>query len=361
VDTNRQIYQVMLQRVKESTITSALRAANVRVIDPAKIPLHPFKPSLPMNGGAGFLSGLLLAIVGVIIRSKTNGTVQEPGEAEKLLGIPELGVIPAADLGLAGSPKPRGLFVGKSKQNGPSTQLISLSSKSPIVADSFRAVLASILFAGARQRQRVLVITSASPGEGKTTTACNLAVAFANLGRKVLLIDADTRNPHVHGIFGLENSTGLTTTLKHVAVNETRKGAFVRETSVPNLHVLTSGPAMQDGADLLFSSSMPNLIARYRDEYEMVLIDTPPMMVMPDARILGSFADGVVLIASAGKTDRIAIQAAYRRFVEDRTPVLGIVLNNWNVKTSLHNYYGAYKEPVTEQALVKVAPKVISI
>ena len=243
------------------------------------------------------------------------------------------------------------------------SNLISLANKSPIIADSFRAVLASILFAGARQRQRVLVITSASPGEGKTMTASNLAVAFANLGRKVLLIDADTRNPHMHTIFGLDNSTGLTTTLRHAVAGETRRESFVRETNVANLHVLTSGPAIQEGADLLFSSAMPNLIGRYRDEFEMVLIDTPPMMVMPDARILGSFADGVILIASAGKTDRVSIQAAHRRFVEDRTPVLGVVLNNWNAKTSLHDYYGVYKQqPVTEQALVKVIPaKVTSI
>jgi capsular exopolysaccharide synthesis family protein len=318
--------------------------------------MHPYKPNLPMNAGAGLMSGLLFAVAGVIIRSKLNGTVQEPGEAEKLLGIPELGVIPAAEPGTAQTSWARRLFSGKPEVDSRSMQLISVANKSPIIADSFRAVLASILFAGARQRQRVLVITSASPGEGKTVTTSNLAVAFANLGRKVLLIDADTRNPHVHSMFGLDNSTGLTTELRRVAANEIRNDTLVRETKVPNLYVLTSGPAIQEGADLLFSSTMPNLITRYRDEYEMVLIDTPPMMVMPDARILGSFADGVVLIASAGKTNRTAIQAAYRRFVEDRTPVLGIILNNWNKKSSVHTYYGTYKNPVTEQALVKVTP-----
>ena len=176
------------------------------------------------------------------------------------------------------------------------------------------------------------------------------------MGRRVLLIDGDIRNSRVHGIFGLENSTGLTTTLKQVAVNELLTDTFIQETGVPNLHVLTSGPALQAGADLLFSASMPTLINRYKDEYDMVFIDTPPMLVMPDARVLGSIADGVVLVASAGQTSRSAIQAAYGRFVEDRTPVLGVVLNKWNAKMSAHTYYANYKEPVTERALVKVTP-----
>jgi capsular exopolysaccharide synthesis family protein len=225
-----------------------------------------------------------------------------------------------------------------------------------MVADSFRAVLASILFACARQRQRVLVVTSASPGEGKTTTTSNLAVTLAKMGRKVLLIDGDIRSPQMHSIFGLRNSSGLTSALTQVAINDAFTDTFIQETAVPNLHVLTSGPAIQAGADLMFSRLMPALIAGYREHYEMVLIDTPPMLVMPDARALGRVADAVVLIARAGQTTRSAIQAAYRRFVEDRTPVLGVVLNSWNAKLSAHQYYAAYNEPAAEQALVKVTP-----
>ena len=355
VDTNRQIYQTMLQRVKETSIASALKAANVRVIDPAKAPLHPYKPNLPVNAAAGLLCGLMLGVTGIILRSKADGTVREPGDAGMLLGIPELGVIPSAD------PRTRisralAAFARQTERENQSLQTIPARNMSSMVADSFRAVLASILFAGARQRTRVLVVTSASPAEGKTTTASHLAVTVANMGRRVLLIDGDIRSPRIHRIFGLENSTGLTTTLKQVAVNDMLTDTFIQETGVPNLHVLTSGPALQAGADLLFSASMPTLINRYKDEYDMVFIDTPPMLVMPDARVLGSIADGVVLVASAGQTSRSAIQAAYGRFVEDRTPVLGVVLNKWNAKMSAHTYYANYKEPVTERALVKVTP-----
>jgi len=350
VDTNRQIYQVMLQRVDEYGIASALKATNVRVIDPAQAPLHPYKPNLPTNAGAGLALGLLLGVAGIVFRSKADGTVQEPGDVGMLLGIPELGVIPAAEAALARSSRMLSLFPKEAENR--CLQTASFPNHSPQVADSFRAVLASILFAGARQRQRVLVITSASPGEGKTTTASNLAAALANMGRRVLLIDGDIRSPRMHGIFGLENSAGLTNTLKQIAVDGVFTETFIQRTSTPNLHVLTSGPAIQAGTDLLFSRAMPALIAHYRDEYDMVLIDTPPMLVMPDARVLGCLADAVILIARAGQTPRNAIQAAYRRFVEDGTPVLGVVLNGWNAKTSAYSYYAAYKEPAAAERLV---------
>jgi succinoglycan biosynthesis transport protein ExoP len=356
VDTNRQIYGVMLQRVKESGIASALSATNVRVVDPAKAPLHPYKPNLPMNAAASLLCGLILGVAVIVIQSKADGTVQEPGDAGMLLGIPELGVIPAAGAALSQASRVQTLFSSTKEAENRSLPVISSLYGSLKVADSFRGVLASILFAGARERQRVLVITSASPGEGKTTVTSNLAATLANMGRKVLLIDGDIRSPRLHGIFGLENSTGLTTTLKQIALQDANTGTFIRETAVPNLQVLTSGPAVQAGADLLFSASMPTLIARYRDAYDMVLIDTPPMLIMPDARVLARAADAVVLVARAGQTTRSAIQAAYHRFVEDRTPVLGVVLNNWNSKLSAHKYYAAYKEPASEGVVVKATP-----
>jgi capsular exopolysaccharide synthesis family protein len=232
-------------------------------------------------------------------------------------------------------------------------QLVAATGDKPQAVDSFRAVLASIFFAGAKHNRSVLVVTSASPGEGKTTTTSNLAVTLAKMGRKVLLIDGDIRNPQLHTIFGLDNSAGLTTTLTQLGITGTVEDACIQKAAVLNLDVLTSGPSIQAGADLLFSTSMPALIARYRKDYDMVLIDTPPMLVMPDARVLGRVADAVVLIARSGRTKRSAIHAAYRRFVEDHTPVLGVVLNDWNAKISVHNYYGSYKERPIEHVVIE--------
>ncbi|MBV8864287.1 MAG: polysaccharide biosynthesis tyrosine autokinase [Acidobacteriaceae bacterium] len=360
VDSNRQVYQAMLQRVKESSIVAAMKEANVRVLDPAKPPAHPFKPTLPFNSGAGLACGLIIGAALIVVRKRTDVSVQNPGDAAMLLGVPELGVIPAAGIGAKRVESRTQLLLGEKQIEAPGVQIGAYTENSGVLADSFRSVLASILFAGARQRRRVLVLTSANPGEGKTTTAINLAATLANMNRKVLLIDGDMRSPRLHTAFGLENSIGLSNVLQEIAIKQTPTiPSGIRETGIPNLDVLTSGPAVQAGADLLFSASMPALIAQCREKYSMILIDTPPMLLMPDARALARAADAVVLIARAGRTDRNAIQAAYRRFVEDQTPVLGVVLNDWNAKMSTNNYYAGYsdyKDSAAGQPAVVVSP-----
>jgi succinoglycan biosynthesis transport protein ExoP len=199
VDTNRQIYQTMLQRIKESSIASAMRITNVRIVDAAKPPIRPYKPNLPVNTGAGLMAGFVLSVMFLVLRSKTDSSVREPGETGILLGIPELGVIPAAYATSRRTSQVLPLLT-REKELG-HTRLLASGGESPAITDSFRAVLASILFAGAKQRARVLVVTSASPGEGKTTTATNLAKTLAKMNRRVLLIDGDIRSPQLHNIF----------------------------------------------------------------------------------------------------------------------------------------------------------------
>lgn len=348
-DSNRQIYQAMLERVKESSIASAMKATNIRVLDAANPPDHPYKPNLPVNSGAGVLCGLLLGATTLVMKSRTNASLQQPGDASLLLGIPELGVIPAAEAARKQLTPVQTLFATSRQIEAPETASTK-SENSSLIADSFRSVLASILLAGAKRRQQVLVVTSANAGEGKTTTVTNLGATLANMNRKVLLIDGDIRSPRLHHIFKLDNSVGLTNVLHDLAFREAAKLQMpIRQTANPNLHVLTSGPALESGADLLFSSSIPALIERYRQQYEMILIDTPPMLMMPDARFLGRMADGVVLIARAGRTGRDALQSACQRFVEDHTPIIGVVLNDWNAKFSDYQYYSNYRDSAAGQ------------
>lgn len=344
VDANRQIYEAMLQRVKESAIASAIKASNIRVVDPALPPHHPYKPNFPLGSAAGLLFGGTFGLVAIVLRSRTNVHLREPGEAGSLLGIPELGVIPRAQAAIR-SPRVVTLVPQIDK---PSTRLIGAgasaadpSDNSLAVADSFRAVLASIILTEAKGSQKVLVITSANSGEGKTTAAVNLAVTLAKMDRKVLLIDGDIRNPRMHQVFGLSNTTGLTKLLKQTDADEKVIDPIIRAVS-PNLYVLTAGRAVEADADLLFSKAIPALLSHYRERFDMILIDTPPMLSMPDARVLGRIADAVVLIARAGKTSRAAAQAAFRRLVDDQTRVLGVVLNDWNASASPYKYYGSY-------------------
>jgi capsular exopolysaccharide synthesis family protein len=180
-------------------------------------------------------------------------------------------------------------------------------------------------------RPQLLVIASANPGEGKTTTVTNIAIAASEIGLKVLVVDADLRRPRLHRFFNLPNERGLVDCLRH-RMPEDATGSPVQVSTVPNLHVLTSGTESTAPAQLLHSPFFAPLMQRFRSEYDMILIDTPPMLQMADARIVGRQADGVILVARAGKTARETLLAAKERFREDRIPVLGSILNDWDPK-----------------------------
>jgi polysaccharide biosynthesis transport protein len=343
VDANRQIYEAMLQRVKESNIASAMKPSNIRIIDHAKLPRVPYKPKLPLNVAMGFLAGGLAAIAGVMIQGHADRRLQVPGDASLLLNLPELGVIPTTEpprVAPRAKTAPK-LLISEKKNSANEFASFTLSSdQSSLVADSFKGVLASILFAGETgKRPQVLVIASAGQGEGKTTSCANLAHAVAQVESKVLIIDADLRRPRVHDIFGAKNEAGLADLLRQRSLNEELASTLVRKTEIPNLHVLTSGQS-NAAAKLFFSSSMPSLIAWCRKHYEMVIIDTPPMLLTPDARMLGPISDAVVLVVRAGQTTRDAALAARQRFAEDRTPILGVILNDWDPRASSGRYYG---------------------
>jgi len=327
--------------VKESSIASAMKPSNIRVIDAAKLPPQPYKPNLPLNVFLGFLMGGIFGVAGIAVMSHADRSLQEPGDAALLLGVPELGVIPSTD------PKrklPRRSLYGSLIYNSPRSSLINGQSawmvEPSLLGDSFRGVVASILFSFSNgERPRVLVITSAGPSEGKTTAASNLAQAMAQINSKVLLIDADLRKPRIHKIFGLDNESGLADLLKEPALNEAEADRLVRCTEIDNLDVLTSGSSTSV-PNLFFSSSMSAFIEHYKKRYDMVIIDTPPMLLVPDARMLGPIADAVVLIVRAGQTTRDAAWAVYQRLTSDRTRVLGVVLNDWDAKNSPNGYYG---------------------
>ncbi len=354
VDTTRQLYDSMFQRVKEAGLVSALRASNIRVIDAAKAPRAPYKPSLQVNAALGLLAGMGFGFVLVIIRERTDRSIQEPGETAMFLNVCELAVIPSIDSDPDRKQR-RLLRAANGGSNGASSELsLQQAGKQPrradpaillsehrhsVFADSFRAALTSILFSSQNgDCPRVLVVTSASPGEGKTTVTCNLAIALAEVNREVLLIDGDLRRPRLHDVFGLDNSTGLSDLLG----DPHGPPVVSQSTGIRNLFVLPSGSSSH--THLLYSPQLPELIRRAREEVDMVLIDSPPMLQMPDARVLGRCADAVILVVRAEQTTLEAAALARQRFSEDGTKVLGTILNNWNPKHTSTYGYGKYYE-----------------
>ncbi|HWE52089.1 MAG TPA: polysaccharide biosynthesis tyrosine autokinase [Bryobacteraceae bacterium] len=346
-DTLRTLYDTMLQKVKEAGVLSAMRATNIRVVDAAIPPGRPYKPNMLRNAMLGLLAGLMSGIVFVLIREREDRTVQGPGEMSFYLNVPELGVIPndktsssrrmsymaARTLPAAqGSEFIPGLSGQPAAQTKPSLQ-------PSMVAESFRATLSSILFSGdGGQRPRVIVITSAKPAEGKTTVATNLALSLAEINRKVLLIDADLRRPKVHSLFGVASNWGL----RDMLADDLPVG---RETpwissGFRDLFLLPVGTSDPGIASLLYSPRLEALIERARGEFDTVIIDTPPMIQISDARIIARMADGVVLVVRSNFTTRDTAVAASRRFVEDGTRIIGTVLNAWDPNKTVGYGYG---------------------
>jgi capsular exopolysaccharide synthesis family protein len=350
VDNNRQLYDSMLQHVKEAGVASALHASNVRVVDPARPPARPYKPSLVLNAMLGLFSGGFFGIVFIVLRERADRSIQAPGEASLYLDVPELGVIPSAGAERSRSfayyRQGRGGETGKTEEEnrkGP-VELVTWQKRPSALAESFRSTLTSILFCGENgDRPRVIAVTSASPREGKTTVASNLALALAEIGRKVLLIDADLRKPRLHDIFKVANEWGLSDLLAGTPPPEGWE-AMAAATGYRDLYVLPAGGAASSISNLLHSPRVAELLKRMRQEFDMVIIDTPPMLQMPDARVLGRLADAVILVVRSARTTKETAAAAGQRLAEDGTRVLGTVLNEWDPrKASSAGYEYGYR------------------
>jgi polysaccharide biosynthesis transport protein len=358
VDTNRSLYENLLQKVKEYGIASAMRASNISIVDPAKVPAYPYKPDLAGSARLGLLAGALLGVVFAFIRERADRTLQAPGEAPLYLNAREFGVIPSA----ATERKPKiyrhrqpllGLQIRSGNQkrtNGHNgnghlsecVELVTWQQNPSRLAESFRTTLASILFSSQHgDSPKIIVVTSCSPMAGKTTVTTNLGIALAEINRRVLLIDGDLRKPRLHDIFHLQSPRGLTDLLlENDAVEEYPLESLVQPTEIPGLYVLGSGTSSDSISNLLFSTRLPQLLERFKREFDTVLIDTPPMLNLSDARVLGRLSDGVILVFFARSTSRDAALTAVELFREDHTPVLGTILNHWNPKRNpTHDHY----------------------
>ncbi|OLC99409.1 MAG: hypothetical protein AUH86_02560 [Acidobacteria bacterium 13_1_40CM_4_58_4] len=332
-----------------------MRDSNVLVVDRAKPPLLPYRPSFPMNSAIGLFSGLFLGFGFVILRDRLDRRITAPGDAQAYLDLPELGVIPFDQGGLAGqiagrlhSHRPTRTLTSDtapdSSANWP--ELATWKRKPSFLAECARTTLTSILLPSQNgDCPGVVVLTSPSSGDGKTTVACNLAIAMAEIGRKVLLIDGDLRRPRLHKVFGAPNNWGLSDVLWGDTPLETLPiSHLVRETEVAGLSLLPGGSCGITPTNLFYSPRMARFLKRMRKEFEMVMIDAPPMIHLADARVLGRHADGVILVMRAGQTTTESALYASQRFAEDGTRVLGTVLNSWDPKNSHRYGYGSYAD-----------------
>jgi capsular exopolysaccharide synthesis family protein len=338
VETNRQLYESMLTRVKESSIASAMQASNFRIVDLAEPADLPYKPNPVNNAMLGSMAGIFLGVVLVLLKEQADRSIQQPGDSTLYLGISELGVIPSdrpARFRRGQGTAP--LIPIRNGAAGNSVELVTWQRQGSLIAESFRTVLTSIMFSG--QRPRVLVISSANPSEGKTTVSTNLSIALSEISQRVLLIDADMRRPRLHRVFNMENDKGLSELLrKKHSIESSEVLKAVRETSIPGLHVLTSGPWAANASTLLYSARLPEIVDITRQNFDTVIIDSPPMLHMADARLLAKQCDSVLMVLRAGKTTRAAAVMAIQKFVADGSTVLGTILTDYNPDQNGYSY-----------------------
>ena len=351
LDTNRELYDALLLRIKQAGLAAAMRSSNVVVVDRAKPPILPYRPNFPMNTALGLVTGLFAGVGFVLLKDRLNRNIESPGLSPTYLRIPELGVIPTSKLAsrrFAWLPaSTHGPFpLQAAGQNGARREHATL-------AEAYRATLTSILLPTLHEEgPRVLVLTSPDAGAGKTTVTSNLGMATAEIGRRVLLIDADLRRPRLHRLFELPNSFGLTdilritTPLEEIPVNQ-----LVRQTKIPGLSMVPSGPTTDGLSSLLYSPRLTEFLQRIAKAFDLVLIDAPPMLHFADARVIGRHSDGVILVLRSGQTKREAAMLARQRFDEDGTCVLGTILNSWDLKNFRSPYAYAYNDLYKENAV----------
>jgi len=353
VDTYRSLYETTLKAGKEASVASALRPVTARIVDRAGTPRVPTWPNLTQNLTIGFVGGAIVGVALILLRERADASIRAPGSLSVYPQVRELGVIPCASVDpefAAIEWKPR-LALPASRSSADArrpargrvlepVELASWNWKGSLLAESFRATLTSILMSGQNGSDRqVLLVTSPSPREGKSTVATNLAIALADIKERVLLIDADLRRPRIHSIFDQANTWGLSDLLREqTPCAEYLPEALGRKTHVPGLFSMPSGPANVSVSRLLYSHRMAELIERLRSEFETIVIDTPPVLSVADARILSRLADAVVLVVRAGQTTRESAAMAMHVFEADGVAVLGTVLNDWNPRKMSHPY-----------------------
>lgn len=359
VDSEEQLYQNLLQRAKEAGFASAMQISTIRTVDAAKAPKVPVSPRRASTVGVGFLLGSLLGIGLALYKERTSGIIYAPGEAQRLLQLQELGVIPqirtrrvrflptggAARVRGDDAPTPVLSLRVSGEPAAAAPRLRGADQRFSLVAEAYRSATFSILLAGKlADRSKKYVVSSPNAGDGKTTIVSNLGIALSRSQRRIVVVDGDLRKPGLHKALGLENTAGMREVLRgEVDPQHAPLSAFCQSTGFPNLFVLTAGSGGEESTELLHSPRAGELLARLGREFDLVLIDTPPMLHMADARIFANQADGVILVFHAGSTNLEEAISARDLFVQDRVRVLGTILNGFNpAREGKAKYYDSY-------------------
>lgn len=351
VENMRNLLDFLTRKQKESMLSSrleGLNTSNIKIVDRAEIPQLPFSPNKQRTIMLALMLGIGGGIFLIFVLNYLDNSVKSPEDVEKFLHIPALGFVPAVGA-KPGHSYYQHYYSDRKKEHAEqkikSVELVNLKDPESTFAEHYRNIRTSLLLSSPDAPPKVMVVTSALPQEGKTATVINLAVAFSQLGKKVLVMDCDLRRPRVHKIFRIKNTAGITSFL----VGRSRiEDIIYRYPAEPNLHVLPSGPIPPNPVELVISKSMSEMMAKLRQHYDFIFIDAPPLMGISDAILLGEYADGLLMVAWGGKTPRKVIEKAKAEIEKYNVKLFGLILNNVNLRrfayaySSYHYKYGKY-------------------
>jgi capsular exopolysaccharide synthesis family protein len=316
-ESNRQMYDILVTKMKEADVSSDLKTTNIRIIDPAQIPGSPIGPQRGFNiifaGFVGFALGVALAFFLEYI-----DTSMKTPEDIKRVQVPYMGYIPTF------RPDNR-------------IELIVQEDPKSLIAEAYRTLRTGILFSGSKPSPQFIQVTSAGPKEGKTITTANVATVMAQSGSRVLIVDCDMRKPRIHEIFAVPNTRGLSDLL----VNGEDVFSFIKTTKIPNLNLLTCGTIPANPSELLSSKRMQSLLTLCAEKYDRIIMDSPPVLAVTDSIVLSRLVEAIILIVGAGTSSRSGVGRAVELLKEVDARIVGAVLNNLNVEKERY-YYSRY-------------------
>jgi capsular exopolysaccharide synthesis family protein len=356
VENKRNLLNSLVQRQTETQVSSNLekfKASNIRVIDRGEVPKSPVSPNKRLNIVLALLVGLSGGAGLCILLEQLDNTVKGTEDIEKMFGLSTLGAIPYVSADGMKKGKSNGFYSGYRYGHGNNdisnvmesslpeireVELVNYRFPQVSISEDYRTVRTSILLSHVDNPPKVIAFTSSMAQEGKTTTVANMAVSFAQLDERVLVIDADLRKPRLHKIFDVENNAGLSGYLtgKHFIRNA------IQKTSVDNIWILPSGLIPPNPAELLNSKKMEEMVNVVRKGYDIILVDTPPVLAVIDAVIVSTFADSTLLVVKSGKTTYKMLERAIDEMKRSNAHLLGIIFNELNVNKGDYRYMDYY-------------------
>ncbi len=338
---NEHLYSMVLERTRETDLTRMMNFNNVRVVDDATEPKAPVRPNVPMNVAAGAAAGLFLGILAALAREWSDRSIKTPADVEAHLGVPCIGLLPE----ISSSTRPR--YGRSSRRRSPTrAEVAGLQDRDLVVAaaplggvaEATRVIRTNLAFMSPDRPYKRILVSSAVPEEGKTTVACSIATVLAQSGLRVLIVDTDLRRPRLHRTFSQPNDVGVTLAV----TGQASLDECIRETAVENLWVLTSGPVPPNPAEMLQSDAFKRLAEQLHERFDRVIYDSPPILPVTDAAILGKLTDGIVVVARAFRTDRSAVRQGIRHLLDVKDHVIGVVLNDVDFGRGEYGKYSGY-------------------